>query len=155
MGRGGKAGSKGEFNQGLSVRWEAGGGDSATRFRSAVESLTEWSEALLPWNFQVLDAFEFLDKCKDRPRHGLYVDAPWPDAGDKYTHRFDERQQRKLAGALGAYRETRVVIRYGDHPLIRELYPESEWTWLRQASRKQSNDECEEVLIINGPSYSK
>jgi DNA adenine methylase len=46
-----------------------------------------------------------------------------------------------------------VVVRFGDHPLIRELYPESHWTWVRQTSRAQSNDDVREVLLLNGRSY--
>lgn len=155
MGRGGQAGTPGEFRQGISVRWDAGGGDSCTRFRSATASLEAWGKVMQPWTFQVSDAFDFLAACKDRKGHGLYIDSPWPVAGEGYRHRFSEDDQGRLADVLAHYEETRVVVRFGDHPLIRRLYPEgSRWTWVRQTSRDQANQELAEVLILNGESYA-
>ena len=149
MGRGGHAGRRGEFNQSLAMRWTASGGGSAKRFQSAVESLEAWHQCLKRWEFSCLDAFEFIDSVKDRDGHGLYVDAPWPDAGDDYEHRFGEAQQRRLAGRLGSFKCCRVVIRYGDHPLIRELYPQTQWRWIEQTSRDQKNGSVSEVLIVS------
>lgn len=150
MGRGGHAGKRGEFDQRLSLRWTSSGGDSAVRFRSAIESLRGWHRALRRWTFTCLDAFEFIDKVRDAEGHGLYVDAPWPDAGEEYQHGFTSEQQLRLAEALARFTRTRVVVRYGDHPLIRELYPEPRWTWREQTSRNQRNGAVVEVLIING-----
>jgi len=150
MGRGGHAGKCGEFDQGLSLRWTSSGGDSAVRFRSAVESLRDWHRALRNWSFTCIDAFDFLDKVRDADGHGLYVDAPWPDAGDDYRHTFTREQQARLAEALAKFTLTRVVVRYGDHPLIRELYPVPRWSWLEQTSRNQRNGATAEVLIVNG-----
>lgn len=150
MGRGGHAGKRGEFEQTLSLRWTSSGGDSAVRFRSATESLRDWHRALRNWSFTCLDGFEFLDNVRDVDGHGLYVDAPWPDAGDDYRHAFTREQQAQLAEALTRFARTQVVVRYGDHPLIRELYPEPRWTWLEQTSRNQRNGATDEVLIVNG-----
>lgn len=152
MARGGAAGTEKEFDQGLSTRWNAGGGDSCKRFRSATESLAEWQQVCSRWTFLVLDVFEFLRKCKDQDRHGLYVDAPWVEAGDDYRHKFTAHGE--LAAVLSAYRKTRVVIRYGDCPEIRALYPPDRWTYVEQISRTQANTGCAEVLIINGPSFT-
>lgn len=148
MGRGGQAGTKSEFNQSLAVRWGATGGTSARRFQSAIESLAAWGKALGPWEFVCLDAFAFLDLCKDRPGHAVYVDAPWPDAGDGYKHRFPDVMQRRLAIRLRSYEHTKVVVRYGDHPLIRELYPEDGWIWHRHDSRDMHNGTVSEVLLV-------
>jgi site-specific DNA-adenine methylase len=150
MGRGGHAGKRSEFNQTLSARWTASGGDSAVRFRSAVESLRAWHDALKRWSFLCLDAFEFLGHVHDKPGVGLYVDAPWPDAGEDYQHRFPAYDHMQLADVLSRFREIRIAIRFGDHPLIRELYTEPQWTWLRQTGRNQQNNETAEVLIVNG-----
>jgi hypothetical protein len=47
----------------------------------------------------------------------------------------------------------RVVCRFYDHPLVRELYPEQRWTWRHLAGgRKQTNGDAPEVLLLNGPS---
>jgi hypothetical protein len=58
-----------------------------------------------------------------------------------------------LAGVLASFERARVVCRFYDHPLIRELYPrELGWVWRRFTGRKQSNAQAPEVLILNGPS---
>lgn len=153
MGRSHKAGTDDEFNGGLSRRWNSNGGGSNTRYRSAVRSLAGWQRIMRRCDFDSMDAFEFLANCKDEPRHGIYVDAPWPDDGKKYRHKFTEAQQHELAAALSKFARSRVVIRFGDHPLIRELYPRDAWTWRVLTGRTQTNEAKSEVLILNGPSY--
>ncbi len=152
MGRSHKAGTTDEFNGEISRRWNANGGSSNTRYRSAIKSLAAWERVMKRCSFDVMDCFEFLEACKDEPGHGLYIDAPWPDDGKRYRHTFTESQHRQLAMALRAFRKMRVVVRFGDHPLIRELYPEPQWTWRRITSRTQLNEDKAEALIMNGPS---
>lgn len=149
MTRGGKMGSKGEFDQGMSVRWKSGGGDSVVRFRNSTEGITEWSEAVKPCTFTTLDCFEFLTQCKKRdiPENGIYADPPWPDDGANYTHSFTEPMHRKLTELLASFERSRIVVRFGDHPLIRELYPETVWAWNLLKSRTQANKEKAEVLL--------
>ena len=154
MARGGIGGTKGEFGGALPVRFSPGGGGSGQRFHNWVASLPAWRRTLRRCEFVVADAFDVLAKCADDRKCGYYVDAPWPDAGDGYTHAFTPVHQRRLAKLLGGIRHARVVVRYGDHPLIRELYPADRWTWLTYPSRAQSNGIFNEVLIVNGPSYS-
>lgn len=149
MGRGGHAGKKTEFDQGLSLRFTSSGGGSAKRFRSAVESLESWHAALRRWEFICCDVFTFLDRVRDQSDHGLYVDAPWPDAGEEYEHAFTDRDQIRLAKKLEEFERCRIVIRFGDHPFIRELYPASRWRWMEQTSRNQRNGDVREVLILN------
>lgn len=149
MGRGGNAGKEDEFEGGLSHRWMTGGGDSAVRFRSATESLAAWDDIMPRWTFICVCAFEFLKEAKERdqPESGLYLDPPWPKDGDGYKHKFSEADHRRLAVMLSEFKETRVVIRYGDCPLIRELYPESRWNWQLIEGRTQGNNAKAEVLI--------
>ena len=150
MGRSGLAGTKDEFKGNLPIRWSAGGGDSAVRYRSAVQSLLAWRRVLQRCNFTCLDGFAFLAKAKDAAGHGLYVDAPWPDDGDGYKHRFTEADQVSLANVLHRFRHTRVVIRYADHPQIRALYGlDLHWQWHHLQGRTQSNGAKAEVLITN------
>lgn len=150
MGRSAKAGTETEFNGGLPVRWSAGGGDSAVRFQSAVSSIPAFRKLLRRCNFTSMDCFEFLSQCQDKPKHGIYVDAPWPELGKPYRHKFDADKQAKLAVHLAKFSNACVVIRFGDHPLIRELYQEEDgWHWIYQQGRKQSNGLHDEVLITN------
>ena len=155
MNRSGKAGIDDEFNGRIAVRWNAHGGDSNKRYRSSILSLSAWGEIMQRCNFYVGNAFEFLEKTQDEPDHGFYVDAPWPDDGDRYKHGFTRADQRRLATKLATFSKARVVVRYGDHPLIRELYPELRWRWRRLTGRTQANNAKAEVLIINGPSSAK
>lgn len=152
MGRSGKAGTKDELRGKLPIRWNANGGDSNTRFRSAVTSLAEWSQIMRRCNFSTLDVFEFLDRFTEHPRHGIYCDPPFPDAGGEYKHAFSAEQHRRLASRLAELSRSRVVCRFYDHPLIRELYPRPRWTWRHQRGRKQTNEASPEILVINGPS---
>lgn len=155
MGRNGEAGADSEFKSGLSVRWNAGGGDSVVRFRNAVDGLREWGEVFKRCTFIVLDVFKFLAKCKDLAGHGIYLDPPFPDAGDDYSHKFTEKQHCDLAATLAVFRNARIVCRFYDHPLIRELYPESRWEWNHFKGRKQSNAVGPEVLLTNRATASE
>lgn len=149
MARNGVAGTKKEFDAGISVRYDAGGGDSAVRFRSATRSLVAWRRILARATFTTLDAFEFLGKIKDVEGHGIYVDPPFPGPGDDYQHSFTDAQHKQLAAVLGQYRMARVLCRFYDVPMIRELYPEGQWSWARLEGRKQTNDKAPEVLLLN------
>ena len=149
MGRSHKSGIDDEFNGCLSTRWNANGGDSNKRYRSAVESLDAWQEVMKRCSFSVMDCFDFLARCEDSAGHGIYCDPPFPGPGDRYKHKFDEAQHIKLAHSLSVFTNTRVVCRFYDHPLIRELYPEPRWKWNHLTGRKQSNEAAPEVLITN------
>ncbi|HEV3439961.1 MAG TPA: hypothetical protein VG122_21520 [Gemmata sp.] len=145
--RNGTAGTTREFEAGHSVRWDAGGGDSALRVRNATEGVAQWQKVMQRCTFVCLDAFAFLDRVQDKAEHGLYLDPPSPGPGDKYKHRFTEADHRLLAARLLELRTCRVVCRFYDHPLIQELYPENQWTWDRLTGRKQTNEVGPEVLV--------
>lgn len=97
-----------------------------------------------------MDAFDFLDKVKDQDGHGVYCDPPFPGPGEKYAYKFGESQNRELARRLAVYSMTRVVCRFYDHELIRELYPEGPWGWKwhRFEGRTQTNAIAPEVLLV-------
>ncbi len=149
MGRSAKSGTDGELSGSLPIRWTSSGGDSNTRYRSAIASLDAFASVFKRCNFVCQDAFEFIGNCKDLAKHAIYVDAPWPDDGDKYKHKFDEQKQRQLAFILSNFKHAKIVIRYGEHPLIRELYHEPHWRYLEFGGRTQANNEKREVLICN------
>jgi len=134
MGRGGHSGKQYEFTQGLSVRRTSSGGDSAVRFRSAQDSLRAWNRALRRWNFTTDDGIEFVQAVRDQEGHGIYVDAPWPDLGEEYRVQFPMAHHARLRDALERFSKVRIVVRYGDHPLVEELY--SGPRWRRKRKRK-------------------
>jgi DNA adenine methylase len=151
MARNGTAGTKNEFRAGMSMRWKSGGGDSAVRLQSAIVSLREWRTILQRGTFTSMDVLDFLDNCNDLPKHGIYYDPPFPGPGDAYKHTFGETKHRLVAKRLAVFGQTKVVCRFYDVPLIRELYPEPDWTWHHFAGRKQTNDVAPEVLLVNRP----
>lgn len=152
MSRGGNAGKRAEFQQSLAVRWSTTGGDSARRFRSAVESLQAWAQTFHGvWSFVRKDVFEFLGQAKNLKGHGLYLDPPWVEVGHDYAHTFTEDQHRRLAKKLRGFDQCRVVVRYGDHPLVRELY--KGWTVIEQLSVNQQGNDVREVLFVNGQAF--
>lgn len=97
QGRSSKAGTDDEFSGGLALRWNAGGGDSAVRYQSAIDSIAAFRESLKRCTFSTLDCFEWFKKVHDMPKHGLYSDPPWLQDGDEYKHKFTEAMHRRLA----------------------------------------------------------
>jgi DNA adenine methylase len=159
MGRGGNAGTKTEFRGALPIRFSPGGGGSAQRFHNWVTSIPAWRRILRRCEFSVADAFEVIAAAHDSEDVGIYSDAPWVGAGDKYTHSFTIEQHRRLAVAHARFKESRVVVRYGDDPLIRDLYPSIEsggqWKYITYDSRSQQNSDVKEVLILNPPAAAR
>lgn len=148
MSRAGQSGTGSEFEPGrISVRWSAGGGSSSSRWRSAVESIPAWHEVLKRWSFVCLDVFDFLGKVPDVKGNGIYCDPPFPEAGEVYRHGMTPGDHHKLASKLAGYKAARVVVRFHDHPLVRELYPEGPWVWERLSGRAQTNEKRDEVLL--------
>lgn len=149
LARSGSAGTKSEFDAKLALRWAAGGGDSAVRFQSAIRSINAWRRSLRRATFSSVDAFAFLAKCKDLPQHAIYCDQPFPGGpGDKYKYHFTLKQTEQLSQELLRFGQARVVSRFYDHPIVRDLYPESEWTWHHLSGRKQTNAAAPEVLLV-------
>jgi len=155
MARSGQAGTKGEFRAPFSVRWDAGGGDSAKRFRSAVAGLSAFGRMLANASFVCMDAFAFLAKCKDRRGCGIYCDPPFPDSGDVYKHRFSLDDHARLAAVLATHDDATIVCRSYDVPLVRELYPKSFWEWRRFRGRNATNDATPEVLLLRNAMTTK
>lgn len=150
MGRSNLAGTQAELDGNVSVRWSASGGDSAVRYQSAVKSLTAWRRVFRGrTTFVVKDFEDFLGCVDDQPGHGLYCDPPWVGDGDLYKHRFTEKQHQRLAYLLAKFKHVRIVVRYGQHPLIEGLYPPGRgWRWQKFETRSQANQSVPEALIV-------
>lgn len=148
-GRNGKAGTDGELKGGLSVRWTASGGDSALRFSGAAWSIRDWRKILARCTLFCMDWADFAEKCKDEKGHGYYLDPPWPDAGDGYVHKFTNEEHALLAEWATSFETARVVLRTGEHPLIRKLYPTANgWEWRRMLGRNQAGKVAAEYLVV-------
>lgn len=164
MGPGAKAGKPEHFGCFFPVRWSASGGGSAKRFRSAVESLEAWTEVCRRWQFVARDADQTIADIEPRERKrarmdpterepaGVYCDPPWVDAGRRYAHTVDDTVfHRRLEERLRSLTTYRVVVRYGDHPLIRGLYGRPEWEFVELKTRSQANTAVAELLIARRP----
>lgn len=178
MGRNGCAGcSRTTFQP--SMRYTPGGGSSATRFVSAVQSIPDWHHRLrnvvVVWG----DAFDHLPKIEDSAEVAIYVDPPYirttrgAGGGSNYLHDFTEPDaamplfgvdddHARLASELRRFKRARIVISYYDHPRLAKLYPG--WTVRKlyrqknlhvQNRRGEGRCEAPEVLIINGPSFAE
>jgi len=154
MGRSGKAGTKSEFNGGLAMRWDAGGGSSPLRFQTAVRSIQEvWGPICERCSFVCSDWREVLAKIKDDPKCGVYADPPWFVDGKDYQHSFSENDHEELAESLFRFRRAKVVLRYGNHPSVWDLYGGNRggvcFRIEEVESRNQSNNEVAELCITN------
>ena len=148
IGRKGKGGTK--HQGGLpSVRRTASGGTNATRIRVAARDLGIWAKEFERCEWESVDFRALLPKVADRPDCGIYCDPPWVGAGRNYLHEFSEHDHYELAAELHRFEATTVLIRYGDAPLIRELYSASEWNVIEASSRDQCNARKGEIWITN------
>lgn len=151
MGRGGKGGTGGEFKGSLPVRFSASGGASPKRFRSSIDAVDSvWGPVCERCSFLCCDWSELLADAKDHSECGLYCDPPWVDVGGDYVHKFTTEDHHDLWCRLNAFASTKVVVRYGDHKLIRQLYgDERRWRIRTLVSRDQANNGVGELCITN------
>lgn len=146
IGRKGKGGTKSPGGM-PSVRRTASGGTNASRVRAAADDLPAWAKSFERCEWEQLDFRDLLPKVADDSQCGLYCDAPWVDAGKLYLHSFTLDDHAVLAEMLDRFDETTVLVRYGDHPLIRELY--ASWNIIEAESRDQCNAVKGELWITN------
>lgn len=130
-----------------SVRWTAQGGNNATRIQAAAGDLEAWAEHFKRCEFVSMDFRDVLAKVKDDPDCSIYCDPPFYGAGDAYLHSFTEQDHVDLRGMLRRFECTKVLVRYGDDPRVRELY--SDWRIIDAESRTQANSVKGELWITN------
>ncbi len=146
IGRKGKGGTK-HIGGMPSVRRTAKGGNNATRLRAAASDVKEWAKQFERCEWESIDYSFLIPKITDDASCGVYCDPPWVKAGRNYLHEFSDYDHRNLCELLGRFKETTVVVRYDDHPLVRELY--SDWRILESSSRDQCNAVKGELWITN------
>ena len=144
IGRKGKGGTKHQGGM-PSVRRTASGGTNASRIRAAANDLQAWAKEFERCEWEQICFRELLPKVADKPDCGIYCDPPWVGAGRDYLHAFDEQDHKDLAELLSRFEHTRVVVRYGDCELIRELYEGC--GFITATSRTQANTQVGEIWI--------
>ena len=146
IGRKGKGGTTSPGGM-PSVRRTASGGTNASRITAAASDLAEWAQHFKRCEWLCEDFRKVLEKATDHEGGGIYCDPPWVGAGDGYLHAFTEQDHCDLALYLQRFHKTTVVVRYGDSPLVRDLY--EGWTIIEAASRDQCNAVKGEIWITN------
>ena len=117
----------------------------------------EWfSESLKRAEFTTLDVKDFAKKVKqDKSNMGLYLDAPWWKVGAPYRHSVSACDEREfhtwIRDWLLGYENVRIVVRYGDHPGIRELYKGGGFHLMEEIGRKQGGANSELWITRNIP----
>lgn len=144
VGRKGKGGTKSQGGK-PSIRRTADGGNNASRLQAAADDLREWAQHFTRCEWECQDFRVLLPKVADKPKCAIYVDPPWDGPGDKYLHRFDRQSHVDLRNLLERFTETAILVRYGDTPLIRELY--HDWEIHEAESRDQANQMKGELWI--------
>lgn len=148
IGRSGNGSTPKELEGNISTRWNANGGDSNTRFRSATNAIHDFAREFRRCSFVRLDFRQFLQSVSDQDGGGLYLDPPWPDAGEEYLHPFSDQDQNELWAAVSRFQNVRIVMRFGEHGKIRSLYREQDgWQWIEAAGRTQGNSKQTEWFI--------
>lgn len=167
QGRNGVAGTR-RVNYQPAIRWTSGGGHGASRFKSAVDSIPAWRRRLRSISILDRDMFLCLKRIDDQEGTTIYIDPPYLRDGEGrsgsavYEHEFTTRQHIEMRDLLLRFENTRVVVSYYDHPVLREWY--DGWTVVDCMTQKnlhvqnrRGNGACDapEILIINGPSYTE
>lgn len=144
IGRKGKGGTK-QMGGMPSVRRTASGGTNASRISAAANDLHEWAKHFERCEWESVCFRELLPKVADHPQCGIYCDPPWVGTGRDYLHSFTEQDHRDLFALLDRFKQTAMVIRYGDDPLIRDLY--RGWKIEEAKSKAQTGSDCKEIWI--------
>ncbi|TWU66475.1 D12 class N6 adenine-specific DNA methyltransferase [Crateriforma conspicua] len=148
LGRKGKGGTNDGVRQ-PSVRWSGRGGTNASRIKTAANDLRAWTRHFERCEWVSLDFNDVLAKVKDEPTSGIYCDPPWFEVGKRYVHRFEDTDHVRLRESLDRFRYARVLVRYGDHPVIRRLY--AGWKIEEGESRTQAGTAAGELWITRQP----
>ena len=147
IGRKGKAGTKGEGGGKPSVRRRANGGNNASRLASAANDLSDWAAQFERCEFTCDDFETCLEDVVDCPENGIYVDAPWFEAGHLYRHGFSLNDHKRLRDSLEQFENATVVVRYGYCNEVFELYGD-DWQYVTRESRTQANKQIPEIWFV-------
>ena len=151
------------------VRWGPGGGDPATRLRSATEALDGFRSKLRRFTITSRDGFDVLASIQDVPGVVVYADPPYLRAtrgAGSYVNDFtdhgggifasDADDHDRLAEAVGRFQAARVLVSYYDDPRLDDLYPPDRWRKVALGSASgvmnatgSTGRERVEVLLVN------
>lgn len=156
QGRNGLVGTVGEHKTGFCKRYNANGGDPATRFRGVVANVPAWWEKMREWTILSEDSIGLCSHIEDKDGVVAYCDPPYLDKQAKYIHDFDDDMHVRLAESLRRFKQTRAYVSYYDHPLLEDLYLKHGWVAIRMDVQKNLSvtagaKKAPEVLLVNQP----
>lgn len=159
MGRSGMIGTK-EYNNCFTLRYTSAGGNQATRFHAAVDSIPAWRRRMRSVTITRTDGLELLEKTPDEKGKAIYCDPPYVEKKAQYVHDFTPLDHAHLAAILSKFEKTRVVVSYYAHEMLEGLYPRDRWTWIDcarakhlsvQGRRGSTSKQAPEILLVNQP----
>lgn len=106
------------------------GSPPARRFRSRIGRLEAVRERLADVQIECADYSDVIERFGAGERNLLYIDPPYVGSEAHYEELFTTEDHENLA-ALLRKAEARIILSYGDHPVVRELY--KEW-YIREVS---------------------
>lgn len=160
QGRNGSAGTS-PTNLTVARRFTSNGGSGGLRWASAVESIPVWHERLRTVAILNMDAFELVERIEDADGTAMYLDPPYVEKSDSYSHDLADADHDRLAEVLRQKKRMRCVVSYYDCDRVRDLY--RGWTFVlcplnkatsHQGQRGKVQTTAPEMLIINGPSLT-
>lgn len=98
------------------------------RYRNALRRLSDVGKFFRDTVIENLDYQEAIKAYGERENVVLFADPPYVGTENYYAHSFSSMDHMFLAHLLGNCR-SQVVCTYYDSPTVRELYPETRWTW--------------------------
>ena len=161
LGRNGTAGQPANKKGTYCVRYTQNGGHAGTRWMNVAKSIPAWRRRLRGVTILQRDGLELLERIEDAANAAIYIDPPYIEKSTPYLHDFKPEDHMRLALLLQRFRKARIVLSYYSHPMLKDLYPN--WTFVRHpvskamshVKRGESKGTAVEVLLINGPSYTK
>jgi DNA adenine methylase len=109
--------------RGISRRFTSNGGDPATRFVNAVDSIPAFRRRLRGVMILRSCGIELCERIEDKEGTVIYADPPYFNKTESYVHDFAAADHGRLAEALSRFRLTKVIVSYYDDPQLAELYP--------------------------------
>jgi DNA adenine methylase len=107
------------------------------RYRNSLRKMVKVGEFFRRTVIEHLHYSEVISIYGDKPNCVLFIDPPYLGTENYYSVPFSKADHVFLANQLAGSR-SKVVVTYYDEPLIRNLYPESLWTWTGITATKNS-----------------
>lgn len=124
------------------------------RFRARIDRLEAVRDRIADVQIECSDYRAILERFGGKEENLLYIDPPYFGYERHYVDIFTEEDHRTLAAMLNSV-EAKVILSYGDHPLIRELYKDWAIRWFAvvrpsaKVSEGEEKPKASELILMN------